>query len=57
MKYSWAINLHGSDGVIYDNCILAFIGSDTVIRFQDADELKDFAERILRSIDEIKSLS
>ena len=57
MKYSWAINLHDRDGDVYDNCILAFIGNDTVIKFQDADELKDFAERILRSIDEIKSLS
>jgi len=57
MKYSWATNLHDYEGDIYEKCVLVFAGETTILKFKDADELKEFAHSILRSIDEIKSLN
>lgn len=54
MDYSFSKNLHDSDGDVYENCILAFIGKDTIVKFKDADELEAFANEILRSIKEIR---
>ena len=56
MKYSWSTNLYDYEGDIYDKCVMVFVGEDAIIKFKNAGELEDFAQRILRSIVEIKSL-
>jgi hypothetical protein len=54
MDYSFSINLHDNEGDVYDECILAHIGKDTIIKFKNVVELEEFAKRILGSIKEIK---
>lgn len=53
MKYAWSKNLHDSDGDVFEDCILVYIGDNTIIKFKDTNELESFAESILRSIKEI----
>ena len=54
MNYTFSKNLHDSDGDVYESCILAFIGENTIVTFKDADELEEFANKILSSIKEIR---
>jgi hypothetical protein len=54
MNYSFSHNLKDSDGDVYDECLLVFIGNDTIIKFKDADELEAFANKILGSMKEIR---
>ena len=54
MQYSFAKNLRDSDGDVYEECLLVFIGNNTIIKFKDVDELEQFANRILGSLKEIR---
>ena len=54
MDFSFAHNLYDRDGDEYENCLLAFIGPTTIVKFQDVVELEQFAHRILGSIKEIR---
>jgi len=54
MKYSYAYNLYDKDGDVYEDCLLVFIGDNTIVKFQDSIELEQFAHRILSSIKEIR---
>jgi hypothetical protein len=54
MEYSFAFNLYDKDGDKYEDCILVFIGKDTIIKFRDSVELEQFANRILNSIKELR---
>jgi hypothetical protein len=54
MKYSYAHNLYDNDGDVYEDCLLVFIGDNTIVKFQDSVELEQFAHRILSSIKEIR---
>lgn len=55
MNYAWAKDLHDRDGDVYDDCLLVFIGEETIIKFQDSVELEQFANRILQSLPEIRA--
>ena len=50
MKIGFSINLYDEDGDQFDECILLFVGKDTIIRFSNQVELKDFAREILNNI-------
>lgn len=54
MHYSFAHGLYDNDGDKYEDCLLVFIGKDTIIKFQDSIELEQFAHRILSSLKEIR---
>lgn len=54
MDYSWSHDLRDSDGDVYEECLLVFIGDNTIIKFQDSVELEQFANRILGSLKEIR---
>lgn len=54
MTYSFAKNLRDSDGDVYEECILVFVGEDTIIKFETVEELEEFAEAIKTSIKEIR---
>ena len=54
MKYSWAANLYDKDGDNYENCLLVFIGENTIVKFKDVIELEGFANKILSSLKEIR---
>jgi len=54
MNYSWGKNLRDSDGDVYENCLLVFIGDTTIIKFNDSVELERFANQILNSLPEIR---
>ena len=54
MKYSYAYNLYDNDGDVYEDCLLVFIGDNTIMKFQDSVELEQFAHSILSSIKEIR---
>ena len=54
MKYAFSVNLYDRDGDEFDNCVLAHIGEDTIIKFKDVEELEKFAHIILNSMKEIK---
>lgn len=54
MEYAFSKGLHDSDGYEYDEGLFIFIGSNTIIKFKDADELEKFANRILKSLPEIR---
>lgn len=54
MEYAWANNLHDSDGDTYEDCLLVFIGENTIIKFKDSFELERFANCILASLKEIR---
>lgn len=54
MKYTFANNLYDKDGDKYENCLLVFIGENTIIRFKDSVELEQFAHQILASLPEIR---
>lgn len=54
MKYSYAYHLYDKDGDKYEDCLLVFIGDNTIIKFKDSIELEQFTHRILSSIKEIR---
>ena len=54
MKYSYEYNLYDNEGDVYEDCLLVFIGDNTIVKFQDSVELEQFAHRILSSIKEIR---
>ena len=54
MKYAFDHGLYDSDGDPYDESLLVFIGDDTIIKFKDSIELEQFANRILKSLPEIR---
>lgn len=54
MDYSFSHNLHDYEGDVYEDCLLVFIGKDTIIKFKDSIELEQFAHRILSSLKEIR---
>ena len=54
MNYSFAHGLYDKDGDEYEDCLLVFIGNDTIIKFKNSIELEQFAHRILSSIKEIR---
>ena len=54
MQYSWSINLYDYEGDAFEECILAHIGKDTILKFKDSQELEDFARGILGSLKEIR---
>lgn len=57
MDYRWAKNLYDRDGDEYEDCLLVFVGKDTIIKFADSVELEQFAHRILSSLPEIREQS
>ena len=57
MDYAWAKNLYDIDGDSYEDCLLVFIGDNTIIKFKDSVELEQFAKRILASLKEIRETS
>jgi len=54
MKYAFCHGLYDSDGDPYEESLLVFIGDDTIIKFKDSNELEEFANRILKSLPEIR---
>ena len=54
MEYAFNHGLYDSDGDSYDESLLVFIGDDTIIKFKDSIELEQFANRILKSLPEIR---
>lgn len=54
MTYFWSINLHDSDGDVFEECILVHAGEDVILKFQNVEYLEEFAKAILRSLPEIK---
>ena len=54
MYYAYSINLYTADGVKYDDCVLVYCGTSTLIRFEDPAELKEFAQKILKNIKQIE---
>lgn len=54
MKFAFSKDLRDRDGDVYEEGIFAHIGEDTIIKFKDANELEDFAKRILGSMKEIR---
>ena len=54
MDYSFSKGLYDRDGDEYEDCLLVFIGKDTIIKFKDSIELEQFAHRILSSLPEIR---
>lgn len=54
MDYAFSKGLYDSDGDEYEDCLLVFIGKDTIIKFKDVAELEQFAHRILSSLPEIR---
>ena len=57
MDYAWAKNLYDIDGDSYEDCLLVFIGDNTIIKFKDSVELEQFAKRILASLKEVRETS
>lgn len=57
MKYLWGTNIYDRDGDKVEDCVLAYIGDNTIVKFQDVDELQRFAEAILGSLKEIRENS
>ena len=54
MEYAWSIDLNDCDGDPYEECVLCFIGDDTIIRFKYPGDLEHFAKQILGSMEEIR---
>jgi hypothetical protein len=54
MEYAFNHGLYDSDGDPYDESLLVFIGDNTIIKFKDSIELEQFANRILKSLPEIR---
>jgi len=54
MEYAFYHGLYDSDGDPYEESLLVFIGDDTIIKFKDSNELEEFANRILKSLPEIR---
>jgi hypothetical protein len=54
MEYKFSYGLYDSDGDSYDESLLVFIGDNTIIKFKDSNELEEFANRILKSLPEIR---
>jgi hypothetical protein len=54
MDYSFLKGLYNEDGDLCDEGLFVFIGKDTIIKFQDSDELEAFANKILKSLPEIR---
>jgi hypothetical protein len=54
MEYKFSYGLYDSDGDSYDESLLVFIGDNTIIKFKDSIELEQFANRILKSLPEIR---
>ena len=54
MEFRFAKGLHDRDGDEYDSCLLAFVGKDVIIKFKDANELEEFAKKILNCLPEIR---
>jgi hypothetical protein len=54
MEYKFFCGLYDSDGNPYEESLLVFIGDDTIIKFKDSNELEEFANRILKSLPEIR---
>ena len=54
MKYSWALDLYDNEGDAYEECVLAFIGENTIIKFKDSFELEAFAQNIMASLKNIR---
>lgn len=53
MEYSFSCGMYDSDGDKYDEGIFIFVGKNIMLRFDDIDELEDFANSILDSLPEI----
>ena len=53
MKYTWSVNLYDRDGDVTDECVLIHL-NDAIIKFNNIDELKDFAESIIKNIPEMR---
>lgn len=54
MDYAWAIDLHDKEGSTTEQCLLVFVGNNTIIKFRDSVELEQFAYRIIHSLKEIE---
>lgn len=54
MEYAFSHGLYDRDRDEYEDCLLVFIGKDTIIKFKDSFELEQFANRILSSLPEIR---
>lgn len=55
ITFSFSVNLYDSDGDLLENCILAHLGNGTILTFKDTNHLENFANQILRSLDEIRA--
>ena len=54
MTYTFSVNTYDYEGDLCEKCILAHVGNDTILKFQNSQELEDFAKAILGSLKEIR---
>ena len=56
MNFSWAVNMYDRDGDVYEECVLAFCGNNTILRFKNSQEMKEFANEMLRCLPELQDI-
>lgn len=55
MKVTFSINLHDSDGDVYENGIFLHFGDRAIVRFEDYEELENFIQHYsLHGLKEIR---
>lgn len=50
----FSVDEHDSAGDVTDKCVCLHIGKTVILRFDDGDELEDFAKQILGMLPEIR---
>ena len=51
---AWSVNLHDDDGDIYEGCVLLHFGTSTILKFKNAEALRDFGTSVLAMARNIK---
>ena len=54
MDWTFSINQYDRDGDIIDRGVFIHVGDITTIKFENSEELEAFANRILKSLPEIR---
>lgn len=54
MKLTFSVNQHDEDGDVYDECVYLHIERIAALRFDNANDLEEFARQILGMLPEIK---
>jgi len=56
MDVGFSVNLRDEDGDIFDECVLLHVGENTLLKFTDIKELRNFASSINDCVGEIKDM-